>query len=107
MMEFLGIMQQYVNFKAVLVAVIGTQVIKFFLPPVKKEVMTLWDRFTVRSGPILTRSLPFIPVIIAMVFTYFLERDSSYTMDDGVRGLVSGAFAAYTYRTTKTLIFGE
>jgi hypothetical protein len=106
-MEFIDIMQQYVNFKAVAVAVIGTQVIKFFLPPVTKEVMTIWDRFTVRSSPILTRSLPFIPVVIAFVFNYFLERDSAYTMDDAVRGLVSGASAAYTYRTTKTLIFGE
>jgi hypothetical protein len=106
-MDWIVVIQQYINIKAVVVAIVLTQLIKFFLPPVPKDILTWWDRFTVRSGPVLNRIVPVLPVAIAFVVTYFLERDSTYTMEDAVHGISSGAFAGYTYRTTKTMIFGE
>jgi hypothetical protein len=106
-MDFLVTLQAYINLKAVIVAVAGTQFIKYLLPAPPKEAITWWDKFEVRSGPFLSRVVVFLPVIIAFIVTYFLERDSTYSNEDIVRGICSGAFAAYTYRTTKTMIFGE
>ncbi len=106
-MDYIAVIQQYINIKAVIVAIVLTQIIKYFLPGPPKEILTVFDRFTVRSGPYLNRIVPVLPVLIAFVVTYFLEKDSAYTMEDAVHGISSGAFAGYTYRTTKTLIFGE
>ena len=106
-MDYLAIIQQYINIKAVVVAIVLTQIIKYFLPSEPKEILTWLDKFSVRQGPILNRFLPILPVLIAFVVTYFLEKDSAYTMEDAIHGISSGAFAGYTYRTTKTLIFGE
>jgi hypothetical protein len=107
MEQIIAALQTYMNIKAVICAVVGTQIIKWFLPPESKELTTWWDRFTVRSGPILNRAVPILPVLIAFVVCYFVEKDSSYTWDDAVHGISSGAIAGYLYRTTKTLIFGE
>jgi len=106
-MDFISTLQGFINIKAVVVAIVLTQIIKYFLPSQVSEPATVLERFTVRAGPILTRIVPVLPVLIAFVVAYFLEKDSAYTMEDAVHGISSGAFAGYTYRTTKTMIFGE
>ena len=101
--DFWSVIQQFVNIKAVLLAVIGTQAIKYLLPsPVKGEITS-----DVVRGSWTTRALPFVPVLIASVVTFLLEMDVKYTQDDFVRGFMSGAFAAYLYRTTRVTIFGD
>ncbi len=106
-MDWLAIVQQYINIKAVVVAIVLTQFIKYFLPSPVKDPVTTLERFAVKSGPFLNRLVPVLPVVIAFVVTYLLERDAAYSMEDAVHGISSGAFAGYTYRTTKALIFGE
>ena len=106
-MDILTLIQQYINIKAVLAAVVGTQFVKFFLPTPPVVIETWWDRFEVRTGPFLTRIVPILPIVFGIVVTFYLERDSTYSTDDAFRGVMSGAFAAYSYRTTKALIFGE
>jgi hypothetical protein len=106
-MDYLAVIQQYINIKAVMVAIVLTQFIKYFLPSPVKDPATTLERFAVKSGPFLNRLVPVLPVVIAFIVTYFLEKDSAYTMEDAVHGISSGAFAGYTYRTTKALIFGE
>ncbi len=106
-MDYIALIQQYINMKAVLFAIAGTSIFRFLWPSPPKEIVTWFDRFTVREGPVINRLLPVLPVVIAFVCTYYFEQDSRYTMDDAFRGIMSGTFAAYTYKTVKTLIFGE
>ena len=106
----LTIIQAYINVKAVMVAVVLTQLVKRFLPsvPATNDVpLKWWQKFSVKDGPILTRIIPLLPVLFAFIVTFFLEHDSTYTAEDAVRGIASGGFAGYTYSTTKTMIFGE
>ena len=106
----LTIIQAYINVKAVMVAVVLTQLVKRFLPSVPAtngSPLKWWEKFAVKEGPVLTRIVPLLPVFFAFIVTFFLERDTSYTAEDAVRGIASGGFAGYTYSTTKTMIFGE
>ena len=105
MMEwYLTIIQTYLNIKAVLAAVALTSFIKYVLPSPEDG---FWARFNVRPGPVLSRVVPFLPVVIAFVWTYLLERDANYTFEDAFRGIMSGAFAGHSYKLAKTAIFGE
>lgn len=105
-MDYLAILQQFVNMKAVLASVLVTQIVKYFLPN-PPSVMTEGRTTEVEAGKWWTRLLPFCPILIGMIFCYFLERDTQYTFDDGVKGFMSGALGAYLYRTTKVAIFGD
>ena len=103
------IIQSLINVKAVMFAVVATQFVKRILPAkelTNGENPTRFHKWTVKDGPLLTRVVPLLPMLFAVVMTFFLERDSRYTLEDFIRGVASGAFAGYTYSTTKTLIFG-
>lgn len=101
-MDILAVLQQFINIKAVLAAVVLTQMVKYWLPS-----PTVDRTMQVIPGHLTTRLLPMVPVLIGFIVTYFLEKDSRYTVDDAFRGCMSGMFAAFTYRTTKVAIFGE
>ena len=106
----LTILQTYINVKAVTFAIIGTQAIKRFLPspPAPNwNPLKWWEKFAVKEGPVISRIIPFLPVLLAFAMTYFFERDSHYTLEDAFRGVVSGAFSGWTYSTTKIQIFGQ
>lgn len=103
------IIQSLINVKAVMFAVVATQFVKRLLPPKELpagETPSRWHKWTVKDGPVVTRVIPLLPMVFAVIMTFFLERDSRYTLEDFIRGVASGAFAGYTYSTTKTLIFG-
>jgi len=107
-LDYLLIIQQFVNMKAVVAAVVLTQIIKYYLPAPTLMMLKEGERTTqVEAGKWWTRLLPFAPTLIGMVFCYFLERDTQYTFDDAVKGFMSGALASYLYRTTKVSILGE
>ncbi len=101
-MDVLAVLQQFINIKAVLAAVVLTQLLKYALPSPTVQRTT-----EVIPGHLTTRLLPLVPISVGFVVTYFLEKDSAYTWDDAFRGCMSGMFAAFTYRTTKVSIFGE
>lgn len=105
----LTIIQASINVKAVVFAILGTQALKRFLPtpPAPNgHPLEWWEKFAVKEGPIISRVIPFLPVLMAFAMTYFFERDSHYTLEDAFRGVVSGAFAGWTFSTTKIQIFG-
>ena len=105
-MDYIQIIQQYVNMKAVLVAVIVTQIIKYYLP--SPPATPSGERTTeVEAGRWWTRLMPFSPILIGMLFCYVLELDAKFTFDDGVKGFMSGALASYLYRTTRVTLFGD
>jgi len=94
--------------KAVVASVLVTQIIKYYLPSPPSLMLKEGERTAeVEAGKWWTRLLPFSPILIGMAFCYFLERDSQYTFDDGVKGFMSGALGSYLYRTTKVSILGE
>jgi len=105
-LDYLQIVQQFVNMKAVLIAVMLTQLVKYFLPSPPET--PAGERTTeLEPGKWWTRLIPFCPIFLGMVFCYFIERDSRYTFDDVVKGFMSGALAGYLYRTTKVTLFGD
>ena len=107
-MDYLAIIQGFVNMKAVVAAVMLTQVVKYYLPTPPEGTFAPGERTTdTEPGRWWTRILPFCPILIGMGFCYFLERHTQYTFDDAVKGFMSGALGAYLYRTTKVTIFGE
>ena len=107
-MDYLAIIQQFVNMKAVVASVIITQIIKYYLPSPASLMLKPGEHTAeVEPGKWWTRLLPFAPILIGMGFCYFLERDTQYTFDDSVKGFMSGALGSYLYRTTKVSLFGE
>lgn len=130
-LDLLTMIQQFVNIKAVLLAVAGTQALKYYLPcPLSLPVTVTTDSAgeksveqtegqgplasgstSVRSSAVVpgswtTRMLPFVPLLIALIVTFVLEYDSKFTSEDFVRGILSGMLASYGYRTTKVVFFG-
>jgi len=97
--DVLAIIQQYLNIKAVGLAVVFTQGAKYFLTP-------LWSKDTV-PGKVTTRLLPALPLFVGAAFCVLIEKDAAFVAEDVIRGVNSGAFAAYLYRTSKVSIFGE
>ena len=102
--DILPIIQQSINLKAVGLAVVLTMMVKYWILPSpipgEKSVEVI-------PGHITTRLLPFLPVVFGVLFCGLIERDSTYAMEDVIRGIFSGVVAAYTYRTTKVSIFGQ
>lgn len=104
---YITTIQAYLNIKAALAAVAITSFVRYWLPAPDSNPEGFWHQFAVRQGPIINRVVTFLPVVIAFVATYFFEADSRYTFEDGFRGVLSGAFAAYSYKGAKTAIFGN
>jgi hypothetical protein len=102
-MDFIAILQQFVNMKAVLLAIFLTQALKYFLPAPSGEKGTP----EIIRGTWPVRLLPFFPLLVGFVVCFLLEIDSHYDKDDAVRGIMSGISAAYGYRTTRVSIFGD
>jgi hypothetical protein len=105
--DYIQIIQQHVNMQAVAIAVIITQIVKYYLPTPSVLTLPVGERTTtVEAGRWWTRLLPFCPILIGMASCFGIEWDGKYTFADGVKGFMSGALAAYLYRTTKVTIFG-
>jgi hypothetical protein len=100
--DILPIVQQSINLKAVALAVILTKFVKYWLPSPGLERST-----KMIPGHISTRILPFLPILFGVVFCGLIERDSTYVMEDVIRGIFSGAMAAYSYRAVKVSFLGE
>jgi len=100
--EIIKVIQQYVNMLAVIAAVVATQGLKRLLPNDPEGSST-----SVEPGKWWTRCLPFFPVLFGIGFCLLIEKDASFTFADGVRGFMSGALAAYLYRTSAVTIFGK
>jgi hypothetical protein len=99
--DILPIVQQFVNVKAVMLAVLLTQGVKYWLPSPSGEKKT-----EVVPGALSTRLLPFLPVLIGILYCTLVERTAT-VMEDSIRGIFTGMMAAFAYRTTKVSIFGQ
>jgi len=99
--DILPIVQQFVNMKAVMLAVLLTQATKYWILPSPNGSKTT----EVIPGAISTRLLPFLPVLIGILYCTLVERTAT-VMEDAIRGVFTGMVAAFTYRTTKVSIFG-
>jgi len=100
--DIIAIVQQYVNVKAVVLAVAATQLIKYLLPgtdPTKRDCTTL-------PGTWYTRMMPVVPLLIGTAICVLIEKKSAFMAEDVIRGMMSGILAAWVYRTTKVTIFG-
>ncbi len=106
-MDFVTLLNQYMDGYAVIIAICMVQLIKYLLPGIAGEglgsVKWGWAR----------RIMPVLPILIAMIVVIVREciiypsGSTRMAWDDGIaRGLVSGFAAAYLYRTTKVLVFG-
>ena len=100
--DVIAIVQQYVNVKAVVLAVVATQLLKYLIPSPDDGKAT----DTIR-GHWTTRLLPVVPLVVGAAFCALIERDNAFTAEDIVRGAMSGTLAAWVYRTTKVSIFGQ
>jgi branched-subunit amino acid transport protein len=104
-MDFLAMLQQYVDPVAVLISIIVTQLIKGLIP--SPEGQGKWA-----VGPILNRFLPYIPVlmgILTIILKDVIVCNGAQPMayDDAIiKGMISGAMGAYLYRTAKVTLFG-
>jgi hypothetical protein len=107
-MDFLALLQQYMDGYAVLIAIGMTQLIKYFLPSIPGQepstVKWSWAR----------RIMPVLPIVLATAVVVIKEcvvcptGSTKMAWDDGiVKGLVSGFAAAYLYRTAKVMIFDK
>jgi hypothetical protein len=94
-----GTIQQFVNIPATIIAVVLTQGIKWYLPSPTAE-----KSFTLIPGFWMTRLMPLCPIILGMVGCFLIEW--GFTQPIAVKGVMSGIFAAYLYRTTQVSIFG-
>ena len=99
--DILPIIQQFVNVKAVMLAVLLTQATKYWVLPSPYGEKTA----EVIPGHITTRLLPFLPVLIGILYCTLVERTAT-VMEDAIRGIFTGMMAAFVYRTTKVSIFG-
>jgi hypothetical protein len=100
--DILPIVQQFVNVKAVMLAVLLTQGTKYWVLPSPCGEKTA----EVVPGTLSTRLLPFMPVLIGILYCTLIERTAT-VMEDTIRGIFTGMMAAFAYRTTKVSIFGQ
>ena len=100
--DVLPIIQQFVNVKAVMLAVLLTQGTKYWILPSPYGDKTA----EVVPGALTTRLLPFMPVVIGILYCTLIERTAT-VMEDVIRGIFTGMMAAFAYRTTKVSIFGQ
>jgi len=98
--DVLPIVQQFINVKAVGLAVILTQFVKYLLPSPSGERTA-----ELIAGKWYTRAMPFLPLAIGIVYCTLVERTAT-AMEDSIRGIFTGSTAAYAYRTAKVSIFG-
>jgi hypothetical protein len=98
--DVLPIVQQFINVKAVGLAVILTQFAKYLLPSPSGERTA-----ELIAGKWYTRAMPFLPLAIGIVYCTLVERTAT-VMEDSIRGIFTGSTAAYAYRTAKVSIFG-
>ena len=100
--DILPIVQQYITVKAVPLAIIITQGVKYFLPtPLAADT-----KMAVVPGTLSTRLLPFLPVTVGVLYCTLVEPTSTI-MENVIRGIFTGAIAAYGYRTAKVSFFGN
>jgi hypothetical protein len=95
-------LKAYLDAGAIALGLFLTQVIKGLLPTPAGG-----KKFDV--GPIATRILPAIPVLIGAATVVVKDGwiTPTMTLDEAVvKGLVSGAVAAYLFRTGKVSVFG-
>jgi hypothetical protein len=98
--DVLPIVQQFINVKAVGLAVILTQFLKYLLPSPSGERTA-----EIIAGKWYSRAMPFFPLLIGIVYCTLIERTAT-VMEDSIRGIFTGSTAAYAYRTAKVSIFG-
>ena len=97
--DILPIIQQSINLKAVVLAIVLTQVVRYCLPSGDGTVSSAVPGWA-------NRLLPLLPLAFGMLFCGLIERDSTYAMEDVIRGVFSGAMASYSYRMVKVSILG-
>ncbi len=106
MMDFLALLQQYIDPVAVLLAVIFTQLIKGVIPS-PPGTASKWA-----VGPVVNRLLPYFPVaigigVIVIKDVWVCDGAKPMAYDDAIiKGMISGAAGAYLYRTAKVTLFG-
>lgn len=98
--DVIPIVQQYVNIKGVALAVVLTQIVKYWMPSPQPFRTT-----EVISGSIYSRVLPFLPVLFGILYCTLIESTAT-VMEDVIRGVFTGASGAYAYRTAKVTVFG-
>ena len=98
-MELWAMIQQFVNIPATIIAVVITQGIKWVLPSPDPNKL-----FAIVPGSLTTRIMPLCPIILGVVFCFVIEK--GFTQQIAIRGVMSGIFSAYLYRTTQVSIFG-
>ncbi len=102
-MDILDLLKAYIDVGAVLLGVAVTQFIKWLLPtPIGGKTFDV--------SPFANKFLPAVPLIVGAVTV--IIKDGAWTptmrLDEAiVKGLVSGAVAAYLYRTAKVLFFDK
>lgn len=103
-MDFLTLMQGVMDWIAVVVAIVVTQGVKYWLPT--PSVYTSTDTI---PGHLGTRFLPFVPIIVglAVVFLRWKLAGGKEALDPVfVRGIMSGIAAGHFYKTWKVSIIG-
>lgn len=98
--ELLPIIQQSINLKGVGLAILLTQIVKYWMPSPQPFRTT-----EVVQGTIYGRILPFLPVVFGVLYCAFVEPVSPWKQDI-VRGVFTGMAAAYGYRAGKVAVFG-
>ena len=102
-MDFLEMLLKLVDLPTVALSVGITQFIRWILPSPEGG-----GKFDV--NPKLYRLLPLLPLAIATIIVIVKDGIFSPTMplgDSIIKGLLSGMFASYLYRTAKVMIFGD
>lgn len=102
-MEMFDILMRLVDLPAVMLAIVITQCLRYFLPSPPGG-----GKFDVH--PIIHRLLPIIPLIIATLVVIIKDGIFTPTMklDDAIiKGVLSGAASSYMYRTTKVMFFPD
>ncbi|OGM08105.1 hypothetical protein A2Z67_03700 [Candidatus Woesebacteria bacterium RBG_13_36_22] len=103
-MDFLTMLSGYIDIGGVLLGIILTQLIRYLLPTPEGAS----SKFEV--GRIAYRSLPFYPLFIGGLAVLIKDGliTPTMTFDEAiVKGFISGAVAAYLYKTTKVMIWGK
>jgi hypothetical protein len=103
-MDFISLITSYVDVGSVLLGVVLTHLVRYFMPTPKGST----SKFNI--GPIAYKCMPFVPLLIGAATVVIKDGLVTPTLgiDEAVvKGVVSGAVAAYVFRTTKIQIFGK
>lgn len=105
-MDFLTLLQGYMDGYAVVIAIGLTQLIKYILPSQTGE-----GKWSVKKE--INRIMPFVPLILAIAVVlikdhFICNGQTPVPWDDAIiKGMISGFAAVYLYRTAKVTILGE